>query len=108
MKQGVFSLRSFLMSTWTILSHSSIHNISAVALVTVFLNQGGDTLTGTDIHQPLKWATFGRKNPETNSGYATEHSMNYTSIHVRLHRSIHIESFTDILDVCNYRVHEAR
>ena len=38
---GVFSLRSFLMSTWTILSHSSIHNISAVALVTVFLNQGG-------------------------------------------------------------------
>ena len=36
----------------------------------VFLNQGGDTHTGTDLHQPLKFATF--VNPrETNSGYAT-------------------------------------
>ena len=23
-----------------------------------FLNQGGDILTGTDLHQPLKFATF--------------------------------------------------
>ena len=35
-----------------------------------FLNQAGDILTGTDLHQPLKFATFGNL-PETNSGYAT-------------------------------------
>ena len=25
----------------------------------IFLNQGGDTVTGTDPHQPLTFATFG-------------------------------------------------
>ena len=28
-------------------------------LATIFLNQGGDTVTGTDPHQPLTFATFG-------------------------------------------------
>ena len=35
-----------------------------------FFKSRGDTLTGTDLHQPLKFATF-RNPPETNSGYAT-------------------------------------
>ena len=35
-----------------------------------FFKSGGDTVTGTDPHQSLTFATFG--NPlETNSGYAT-------------------------------------
>ena len=36
-----------------------------------FLSHGGDTLTGTNRQQPLKFATFGNP-PETKSGYATE------------------------------------
>ena len=35
-----------------------------------FLNHGGETLTGTNLHQPLTFATFGNP-PETKSGYAT-------------------------------------
>ena len=40
----------------------------------IFFNQGGDTNTGTDLYQPLRFATFGNPPPpETNSvsGHAT-------------------------------------
>ena len=37
----------------------------------IFLNQGLTPLTGTGLHQPLKFATFGPPPLETNSGYAT-------------------------------------
>ena len=40
-------------------------------LAMIFFKSGGDTLTGTELHQPLKFATFGNP-PETNSGYATD------------------------------------
>ena len=45
----------------------------------IFFNQGDDTVTGTDPHQPLTFATFG--NPlETNSGYATENGIQYNKM----------------------------
>ena len=37
----------------------------------IFLIHPNGTLTGTDLHQPPKFVTFGNP-PETNSGYATE------------------------------------
>ena len=39
-----------------------------------FYNQVGDTLTGTDLHQPLQFATFGNP-PDTNPGYATDNRL---------------------------------
>ena len=37
------------------------------------INHGDDTLTGTDLHQPLKFVTYGNP-PDTNSGYTTADS----------------------------------
>ena len=50
--------------------HELSHFVTLIHTIMCFLKSGGDTLTGTDHHQLLKFATFG--NPrETNSGYAT-------------------------------------
>ena len=47
----------------------------------IFFNEGSGTVTGTDLHQPLTFGSFG--NPlETNSGYATGLAVSFALVSV--------------------------